>query len=111
MVFTKNCLSCHSLEVDDVRQKIGPSLGLVYNRKAGSHLNYPNYTKSMLNAEIYWSPLNLYRFMADPESMVKGTRCGLISRPIKSEEDRADLITLLREFTAEVALNYKLKVI
>lgn len=111
VLFTQSCFGCHSLDVDDNKPRIGPSLGIIYNRKAGSHLNYANYSQTMLKADFYWSPLNLYRFMADPKSVVKGTTCGLVERPIKSEEHRADLITLLREFTEEMALNYRLQVI
>lgn len=40
MVFMKNCSTCHSLEAVDGRPMKGPSLGLIYNRRAGSNVTY-----------------------------------------------------------------------
>jgi cytochrome c2 len=109
MVFMKNCSQCHSLEAVDPKPKRGPSLGLIYNRRVGSNVDYEHYTNSMLKSAFFWSPLNLYKFMADPSSLVPKTTCGLSKHPLTSESERADLITMFREFTIEMTFNVRLK--
>lgn len=74
----------------------GPSLGLIYNRRAGSNTNYESYSDSMLKSTFFWSAKNLYKFMANTRSVIPDTRCWLQKHPLNSEEDRADLITLFR---------------
>lgn len=109
MLFMRQCSDCHTLEAIDGLTQKGPSLGIIYNRTAGSNTSYPAYSDSLLKAGFFWNPLNLFKFMADPSSLVKGTTCGLIKKPIKNEEDRADLIALFREFTREMKFYIKLK--
>jgi len=84
MIFMTQCATCHSLDAIDPRPKKGPSLGIVYNRSAGSNLSFPAYSDSMLKSKFFWNPLNLYEYMADPNKLVKGTTCGLVLKPIKS---------------------------
>jgi cytochrome c len=101
------CASCHGLEHVSVEKKVGPSLGLVYNRKAGSDVLYHNYSETLVKSDKYWTPKNLYRFMYNPSVFMKGTTCG--ARALKSEEDRADLIEFLREFSKEMWTNLKIR--
>lgn len=96
MVFTKHCFVCHSLEAVDPKPRKGPSLGLIYNRRVGSNINYEHYTDSMLKSSFFWNDKNLYNFMANPQALVPKTSCGLAKFPLASEEDRADLITMFR---------------
>ena len=105
----KNCANCHSLEGVDPKPMKGPSLGVIYNRRVGSNPNYDYYTDNMLKSTFFWSPLNLYRFMADARSLVPKTSCFLAKKALTSESDRADLITMFREFTPEVSFNMRLK--
>lgn len=99
MIFTKHCSVCHTLEAIDPKPQKGPPLGLVYNRRAGSNLSFDGYTDKLLQSTFFWTPTNLYRFMANPTSLVPTTTCRLAKHPLTSEEDRADLITMFREFT------------
>ena len=92
----KYCWSCHSLEAVDPKPKKGPPLGLIYNRRAGSNINFEFYTDNMIKSVFFWSPLNLYRFMENANSMVPKTSCWLANNNIKSESERADLIALFR---------------
>ncbi len=96
MVYTKLCSACHTLDAIDPKPHKGPSLGLIYNKRAGSNMNFHDYTDQLIKSTFFWSPLNLYRFMADPESLVPKTTCWLAKHPLTSEEDRADLITMFR---------------
>jgi cytochrome c2 len=89
-VFMAGCAGCHGLEHISVERKVGPSLGLVYNRKAGSDVFYKAYSDALTKSSIYWTSKNLFRFMYNPKIFIKGVGCGGLS--LKSEEDRADLI-------------------
>jgi cytochrome c2 len=84
------CAGCHGLGHISVERKKGPSLGLIYNRKAGSDVFYKAYSNDLVNSNIYWTSKNLFRFMYNPKIFIKGIGCGAFS--LKSEEDRADLI-------------------
>jgi len=86
MVFMKNCATCHTLEAIDIRPMKGPSLGLIYNRRAGSNTNFEQlYTNEMVKANFYWTSRNLYNFMANPTSLVPNTLCKLKIKPLTSE--------------------------
>ncbi len=95
-VYMVNCASCHGLESVTNNQESAPSLGMIFNRKVGTDLNFFNYTKSLQDKSFFWTTKNLYNFFANPSSMLPGTSCGLAFKPLKSESDRADLITFLR---------------
>lgn len=109
MVFMKNCASCHSLQPIDPKPSKAPSLGLIYNRKVGSNPSFDIYSNHLLKANFFWTGKNLYNFMANTSSLVPKTNCKLASHPLKSEEDRADLLALFRDFTAEMTFNMRLK--
>jgi cytochrome c2 len=85
-----HCAKCHGLEHLSNEKKIGPSLGLMFNRKAGSDLSYRNYSHVLANSKIYWTANNLFRFMYNPTVFIMGIKCSGFT--LKSEEDRADLI-------------------
>lgn len=74
----------------------GPSLGLIFNRKAGANTNYETYSLDLLKSTFYWSSKNLYNFMYDTKSLLPNTKCRLATKPLKSEEDRADLLALFK---------------
>ncbi len=109
MVFMKNCASCHSLEAVDPKPTKGPSLGLIYNRKAGSNASFPTYTHGLLSANFYWTPKNLFTFMGNAALLLPKTTCRLATHPLRSEGDRADLLAMFKEFTAEMIFNTRLK--
>lgn len=91
-----NCSGCHSLQNTTNNQDNGPSLGLIYNRKVGTDINFFNYSKSAIDKSFYWSSKNLYKFMQNPNELIPGTKCGLNYKPIKNMSDRADLLTFLK---------------
>lgn len=91
-----NCASCHSLETTTNTVDNGPSLGLIFNRKVATDINYLHYSRAAIDRNFFWTAKNLYKFMFDPLKMIPGTRCGLALKPIASESDRADLVTFLK---------------
>jgi nitrite reductase (NO-forming) len=88
-VFRK-CQACHSLEPG--HNLIGPSLGGIIGRKAGSEPGF-SYSPAMKNANITWTPQNLATYLADPQKMVPGNRMPFPG--LKSEHDRDDVLAFL----------------
>ena len=84
---------------------------MIFNRKVATDLDYFHYTKAAINKSFYWTTKNLFKFMADPESLIPGTRCGLAMKPLTQEGDRADLVTFLRDYTKELELNVRIELI
>jgi len=93
----------------DATAKRGPPLGLIFNRRVGSNTVFSLYSSEMMSASFHWTARNLYCFMSNPTSLFKNSTCRLQRSPLANEEDRADLITLFREFTTEMSFNVRLK--
>ena len=88
----QRCQLCHSIEHD----LVGPRhLGL-FGRKAGSIAGYP-YSTAMKTSGITWSEDTLNKFLSGPQAFVPGTRMTFTGLP--DEQDRADVITYLKEAT------------
>ena len=56
-----------------IKNKIGPSLANVVNRKIGSIEGY-NYSKSFQTIDNDWSYENLYLFLQKPKTWAPGTK-------------------------------------
>jgi cytochrome c2 len=78
-----NCSGCHSLETVTNTPDNGPTLGLIFNRKVATDLDYFHYSKSAIDKNFYWTTKNLYKFFSDPYSLIPGTRCGVAMKPLK----------------------------
>jgi len=81
------CMGCHSLDEDDV----GPHHRGVVGRTAGSVPGF-GYSPALKGAQIVWDPVNLDRWLTDPQALVPGTRM-FFAMP--SAQDRADVIAYL----------------
>ena len=68
----KNCSACHSFELP-IKNKVGPSLATIMNRKVASLENY-KYSKALQNIDMDWSYKNLYLFLEKPKSWAPGTK-------------------------------------
>lgn len=68
----KNCASCHNFNLP-IKNKIGPSLATIYNRKIGGIDDY-KYSKALLNMKKEWSLVNLYYFLEKPKEWAPGTK-------------------------------------
>ena len=45
----------------------GPSLGLIYNKKMGSDPFYTRYSNIMIEANLFWTEKNLFKFLKNPQ--------------------------------------------
>jgi cytochrome c len=88
------CAICH-----DVRpgiNKLGPSLGGVFGRKAGTVAGF-NYSPAMKAAKISWSATTIDSWVTSPSKMVPGNKMAFAG--VSSPEDRANLIAYLQGAT------------
>tara|TARA_Y100000589_G_C27083233_1_gene600589 strand:- start:392 stop:946 length:555 start_codon:yes stop_codon:yes gene_type:complete len=68
----KNCASCHDFNMP-IKNKIGPSLATVIDRKIGNLSDY-KYSKTLLNIDKEWNIVNLYYFLEKPKEWAPGTK-------------------------------------
>tara|TARA_Y100000780_G_C13322349_1_gene278195 strand:+ start:122 stop:490 length:369 start_codon:yes stop_codon:yes gene_type:complete len=88
-VFIK-CIACHSL----TQNRVGPSLGSIFDRKAGSAEEF-KYSDAMKNSDIIWNDDTLDNFLKNPREYIEGTRMTFAG--IKKDSDREALIAYLKE--------------
>ncbi|MCB1882404.1 MAG: cytochrome c family protein [Geminicoccaceae bacterium] len=86
----KKCKVCHA--TDTSTNKVGPHLGDVIGRKAGSVEDY-KYSAAMKDSGLTWDDATLDKYLADPRGVVKGTK--MVFAGLKKEEDRANVIAYL----------------
>lgn len=65
------CIACHAAQPG--KNGIGPSLAGVVGRTSGSVPGY-SYSPAMKNARVTWDEATLDRFLANPQSVVRGTK-------------------------------------
>lgn len=92
-LFADRCSGCHALD----RTKIGPPLGKVFDRVAGSVAGYP-YSLALKQSKLDWTVANLDRWLADPQALVPDSKM-----PIKVLEPNArrDIVAYLEHLRAD----------
>lgn len=88
-LFAERCSSCHALD----RNRIGPMLGGVVGREAGSAAGY-DYSEALKGAGLIWSPDNLDRWLAGPRQFIPG-----VKMPVRvlDEPSRRDIVAYLQK--------------
>lgn len=89
-LFAANCEACHS--VLPGKNKMGPSLGGVVGRPAGTAPNY-TYSDAMKSCGLTWQPDKLDAYITKPKAVVPG--CKMPFEGLTNARDRADLIDYL----------------
>ena len=87
----KKCAACHSLQ--EGKNKIGPSLHNLLDRKAGSVEGY-KYSKAMKNSDVVWDEESLDKFLTKPRKFITKTKMSF--RGIKKKSLRDDIISYLK---------------
>jgi cytochrome c oxidase assembly protein subunit 11 len=92
-LFADRCSGCHALD----HVKIGPPLGNVFDRVAGSVAGYP-YSPALKQSKLTWTVANLDHWLADPQALVPGNKM-----PIKVLEPntRRDIVAYLEHLRAD----------
>ena len=86
----KRCVSCHSF----TKTKIGPPLGDIFDKKAGSVIGF-KYSKPMKNSDIIWNDCTLDKFLKKPRKHIKGTK--MMFSGLKKKSHRDAVIKYLKE--------------
>ena len=94
LLFNNACRTCHSVKEGDNR--LGPNLHGIVGRKSGSLKNYGGYSDSMAKSDLVWDKPTLDRFIANPESVVRGNTMQPYGG-MPSAEDRARIIAYLEK--------------
>ena len=92
-LFAERCTACHAID----RNKIGPMLGGVVGRKAGTAAGY-NYSAALKSAGLVWSTDKLDRWLADPRTFIPG-----VKMPVRvlDAPSRRDLVAYLQKESRE----------
>lgn len=86
----KRCVACHSL----TKNKMGPALGNIFGKKAGSVKKY-RYSKAMRNSDIIWTDCTLDQFLIKPRKYIKGTKMRFSG--IRKKDQREAVIKYLKD--------------
>ena len=87
----KRCAICH----DPKTNKVGPHLGDVVGRKAGSlaDFHYSDAMKKKGEEGLVWTEENLTSYLQDPKAFVPGNK--MIFVGLKKDDEVADVIAVL----------------
>ena len=88
-LFVAQCSACHEMN----RAKIGPPLGGVVGRRAGSVAGYP-YSAALANSGIVWSGDTLQKWLAGPRDDVPGA---LMPMAVPDAAARRDITAYLEQ--------------
>lgn len=94
-LYQQLCTSCHSPD----RNRYGPLHRGVVGRSAGTVPDY-NYSEALASAAMIWNAETLNAWLADPATLVPGTRMRF---RVPDNSDRADIIAYLATLTAPPA--------
>jgi cytochrome c oxidase assembly protein Cox11 len=86
-LFAERCATCHAVDAN----KVGPMLGGVVSRRAGSAPGY-DYSVALRSADLTWSADNLDRWLADPRGVVAGAKMPI---RVLDASTRRDIIAYL----------------
>lgn len=90
----RKCVACHA--IDTTTNKVGPHLGDVIGRMAGTVEGY-NYSKAMKDAGaagLVWDEAHLTEYLVAPKAKVPGTKMAFAG--IKKPDELANLVAYLK---------------
>ncbi|MEX0329008.1 MAG: c-type cytochrome [Ruegeria sp.] len=95
--FTRKCSICHSLSPDSQR-RAGPTLHMIFGRKAGSLPDFL-YSDTLQDSDIIWNEETINAlFDEGPDHYIPGSKMPM--QRITGAQDRIDLIAYMRRATA-----------
>ncbi|MBW9051035.1 c-type cytochrome [Rhizobium mesosinicum] len=85
----KRCAACHA---NNDQNRVGPGLGGVVGRKAGTAPDY-KYSPALASSNLTWDEQTLDAFLENPKKLVPGTRMTI---SVPKPEDRENVISYLK---------------
>ena len=92
-IFATRCAECHALG----KNVVGPPLGGVVGRRAGTVSSYPSYSRALRQSDIVWTAATLDKWLAGPQQDVPGA---LMPVRIADPRTRQDIIAYLEAESA-----------
>lgn len=91
----QRCYACHSVDPNEKTKLQGPSLFAITGRPAAAiaDFEYSDAMKEKAANGLVWDAATLDLYIADPDSVVPGTRMSV--PPLRDQQERADLIAYL----------------
>jgi len=86
-LFTAQCAGCHALDAN----KVGPALGSVFGREAGSLPTYP-YSSALKSAHLVWTADSLDSWLKNPAAFLPGAQMPM---HVEDPTIRKDIIAYL----------------
>ncbi len=83
------CAACHTT---DHANRVGPGLGGIIGRKAGTVPGFP-YSNAMKQSDVVWDAKILDAYVESPQQVVPGNRMPYAG--LKNPTDRMDLVSIL----------------
>lgn len=87
----QQCAACHSVKPSE--HLTGPSLGEVWNRKAGTAKEFRRYSDALQRSGVVWDGKTLDQWLANPERFIPGNT--MTFPGIKDAGQRQDVIAYL----------------
>jgi len=92
-IFRSKCMMCHAPD----QNKVGPKLGGVVGRKAGSVTDY-TYSSGLKAKGQIWDAAALDKWLTGPSAQVSGTK---MTFKLDNPQDRANVIAYLKTLPAK----------
>lgn len=101
LAFNNHCRECHSYKDGDNR--LGPFLYGVVGRKAGTAKGFGNYSDSLKNSGITWTPELLDQWITNPQTVVPNNNMAPPYPGLDDASQRAAIISFLKTDTSSAA--------
>ena len=90
-----HCKACHV--IDKEQNKVGPHLGGIIGRKAGSVEGF-KYSEAMKNSGMTWDEATIAEYVQDPKEFIAGNKMAFAG--LKKEDEVEDVVAYLKQATS-----------